>query len=434
MPTSRPYHLTWLCNEIINLHPQSILDIGIGFGSKGMLFREYTDVWNGNMFERKVRIDGVEIFPEYITDLQKGIYDNIYIGDILQLIDTLDCYDLIYMGDVLEHISRDDGFKLIEKLKKKSRDLIIVTPLVVGHQGTVYGNSSEAHISQWSTLDFDGFTVLEINNSLVLHWEKPEVYYCEGMKFYGERMITMYGLKPYSGIKEKSLLFMGLYFQEDYDVFKEHEGKKTVFWNGSDVSRLLEKRSWQEILKEHPATHVCHNKQLQKELKSVGIEAIIRPLFFADTSDYPVKFKAGKKLEVYVNAHPGREAEYGVPEVWQVARRLPDVKFFVYGVEGVDTDNLKYMGWIEEDEADRLMSQHHVCLRLNRHDGLSQLIIKAGLWGQYVVTVQNIENTIKVEDVLDLVEKLKALQGTTEAQISLRSKLLGMNLNDLSWL
>jgi hypothetical protein len=44
------------------------------------------------------------------------------------------------------------------------------------------------------------------------------------------------------------------------------------------------------------------------------------------------------------------------------------------------------------------------------------------------------ENTIKVEDMLDLVEKLKALQGTTEPQISLRSKLLGMNLNDLSWL
>lgn len=434
MPTSRPYHLTWLCSKVIELKPQRILDIGIGFGSKGMLFREYTDVWNGNMFDKKAVIDGVEIFPEYITDLQRAIYDNIYIGDILKIVDELEYYDLIYMGDVLEHISRDDGFKLIEKLKKKSRDLIIVTPLHVGHQGAVYGNENESHVSQWSTLDFDGFNVVEINNSLVIHWEKPEVYYCEGMKFYGERMMTLYGLKPFTGQEGKKVLFMGLYFEKDYETLKNYVGEKVVFWNGSDVSRLLDKREWQEVLKDVSARHFCHNEQLRKELETVGIKAEVKPLFFADVNDYPISFKPKRELEVYVNAHPGREAEYGVPEVWQVARRLPDVKFFVYGVEGVDTDNLKYMGWVEEDEADRLMSQHHVCLRLNRHDGLSQLIIKAGLWGQYVVTVQNIESTIKVEDVLDLVEKLKALQGTTEAQISLRSKLLGMNLNDLSWL
>jgi hypothetical protein len=434
MPTSRPYHLTWLCNEIINLHPQSILDIGIGFGSKGMLFREYTDVWNGNMFERKVRIDGVEIFPEYITDLQKGIYDNIYIGDILQLIDTLDCYDLIYMGDVLEHISRDDGFKLIEKLKKKSRDLIIVTPLVVGHQGAVYGNSSEAHISQWSTLDFDGFTVLEINNSLVLHWEKPEVYYCEGMKFYGEKMVTLFGLKPYSGVPEKTVVFMGLYFDADYEIFKNHEGKKYVFWNGSDVSRLLQNKEWIDILQEHPATHICHNEQLQRELSSVGINAKIEPIFFADVNDYPVSYEYKDHLEVYMNAHPNREEEYGVNKLPQVAKKLKDVKFFVYGVEGEDTSNVHYMGWIDEKEADSKMSKHHVCLRLNEHDGFSQLVIKAGLWGHYVLTVQDIENTTKVEGVEDLIEKIEALKGTTEPCLKLRKEILSMNLNAFSWL
>ena len=434
MPTSRPYHLTWLCNKVLELHPQSILDIGVGFGSKGMLFREYTDVWNGNMFERKVRIDGVEIFKKYITPLQEGIYDKIYIGNILELVDTLPDYDLIYMGDVLEHIEKEQGLVLIEKLKKKSRDLIVITPANVGHQGAVYGNEYESHISQWGYLDFENVTILEISNSLVFHWEKPEVYYCEGMKFYGERMMIRYGLKPFTNNPEKDVLFMGLYFEQDYEIYKSITGNKTVFWNGSDVSRLLDKRAWQEILEEYPATHVCHNEQLGKELESVGINALVQPLFFADINDYPISFKPKKTLEVYVNAHPGREDEYGIPWVHQASKRLPDVKFFVYGVEGVDTDNLKYMGWIEEEKADKLMSQHHVCLRLNRHDGLSQLVIKAGLWGHRVITIQNMENTIKVEDVLDLVEKLKALQGTTEPQISLRSKLLGMNLNDLSWL
>lgn len=434
MPTSRPYHLTWLCSKVIDLKPQSILDIGIGFGSKGVLFREYTDVWNGDMFSHKVKIDGVEIYDKYITEFQKSIYDNIFIGDITEIVDALGYYDMIYMGDVLEHLSREKGFELIEKLKKKARDLIIVTPLKVGHQGAVYGNENESHISQWSALDFDDFTVLEINNSLVLHWERPEVYYCEGIKFYGEKMVTLYGLKPYSGIPEKTVVFMGLYFDADYETFKNHEGKKYVFWNGSDVSRLLQNKEWIDILQEHPSVHVCHNEQLQKELSSVGIDARIEPIFFADINDYPISYEYKDHLEVYINAHPNREEEYGVNKLLQVAKALKDVKFFVYGVEGKDTDNVHYVGWIDEKEADSKMSKHHVCLRLNEHDGFSQLVIKAGLWGHYVLTVQDIKNTTKVVDVEDLIEKIEALKGTTEPCLKLRKAILAMNLNEFSWL
>lgn len=434
MPTSRPYHLTWLCNKIIELKPHSILDIGIGFGTKGMLFREYTDVWRGDMFEKKVRIDGVEIFDKYVSKLQREIYDHIYIGDILELIDTLPDYDLIYMGDVLEHITREEGFELIKKLRRKSRDLVIVTPAKVGHQGAVYGNENESHISQWNLIDFDGAGVIEISNSMVITWEKPEVCYCGGMRFYGERMMTLYGLKPFTNNPEKDVLFMGLYFEQDYEEYKSITGNKTVFWNGSDVSRLLGKKAWLEILKEYPAKHVCHNEQLRKELESVGITAEVRPLFFADINDYPIAFESRDTLEVYVNAHPGREAEYGVPEVYQVARRLPSMKFFVYGVEGVNTDNLTYMGRLDEQEADKVMAKHHVFIRLNKHDGLSQQIIKAGLWGQYVLTTQELQYTTKVVDVLDIVEKLRGLEGHTEPQVALREGLLDMNLNNLDWL
>ena len=434
MPTSRPYHLTWLCNKVIELNPQSVLDIGIGFGSKGMLFREYTDVWRGSMFDKKVRIDGVEIFDKYIGKLQREIYDHIYIGSILELIDTLPDYDLIYMGDVLEHLTRDQGFELIKKLKRKCRDLIIVTPAKVSHQGSVYDNVNETHLSQWYPIDFEGCSVIEINNSMVISWEKPEVYYCEGMKFYGERMMTLYGLKPFSNNPEKDVLFMGLYFEQDYEVYKSITGNKIVFWNGSDVSRLLDKSAYQEILKEYPAKHVCHNEQLQQELLSVGINALVQPLFFADINDYPVSFKSKEQLEVYVNAHPSREDEYGIPWAYQAALRLPEVMFYAYGVEGVNTDNFKYMGMRPEKEVDKLMSEHQVFLRLNRHDGFSQQVIKAGLWGQPIITRQDIPHTIKVDDMLDLVEKIDALKGLVQPQTELREWLLGQNLNSLDWL
>ena len=96
--------------------------------------------------------------------------------------------------------------------------------------------------------------------------------------------------------------------------------------------------------------------------------------------------------------------------------------------------NVKYMGLLDEKEADERMKQHHICLRLNWHDGLSQLVIKAGLWGHYVITFQDIENTIKVVDSLDIVEKIRALEGTTEPRLDLRERLLSGNLNKFSWL
>lgn len=434
MPTSRPYHLTWLCNAIIELQPKRILDVGIGFGSKGMLFREYTDVWNGRMFDQQTVIDGVEIFPQYITDLQRKIYNNIYEGDVRELIHTLDFYDLIYMGDVLEHLNREDGARLIANLKQRCTHLIIVTPVQVSPQGGVYGNESETHISQWAPMDFQGFDIITINNSLVAHWRRPEVYYCEGMKFYGERMENVFGFRKYSGNVGEELLFMGLYFQEDYDVYSKHIGKKTVFWNGSDVSRLLQHPEWVEILQLHPSTHVCHNEQLREELASVGIAAIVEPIFFARPKDYPKNFKENENLEVYINAHPGREEEYGVDHLLKAAERLPDARFFVYGVDGPDTENVQFLGRLEEADADSRMVNHNVLLRLNEHDGLSQLVIKAGLWGQQVITTQDIKGTIHIDSPDQIVKELKKLQQHIELNTEIRKTLQEINLNRFSWL
>lgn len=434
MPTSRPYHLTWLCEKVLELKPKSILDIGVGFGSKGMLFREYTDVWNGNMFDWKARIDGVEIFDNYIGMLQKGIYDNIYIGDITEIVDTVGSYDLIYMGDVIEHLTREIGEVLIKKLKRKCKNLIIVTPSIVSAQGSVYDNENETHLSQWVDSDFSGFEVLTIGNSLVAHYRKPELYFCEGMKFYGERALKLFGLNPYTGKSNGTVVFLGLYFDHDYEEFKKHIGKRIVFWNGSDVRRLLDKSLYREIINNYPAKHFCHNELLRSELETVGVDVTVQPLFFADVNNYKLSYHQNKELEVYINAHPGREDEYGVPVVFQIAKRTPDIKFFVYGVNGVNTENITYMGQLEEGDADERMSKHNVCLRLNRHDGLSQLVVKASLWGHHVISRLDIPNTIVASDVLDIVQKLEFLKKNNKPCVELREWMLSKDLNSQEWL
>jgi 2-polyprenyl-3-methyl-5-hydroxy-6-metoxy-1,4-benzoquinol methylase len=167
MPTSNPCHITWLCEQILKYRPKSILDIGVGFGSKGVLFREYSDIWDRNLKEWKTIIDGVEIFPEYLNEIHRKVYNNIYIGNILEIIDTLGEYDLIYMGDVIEHIEKPEALDLLEKLKARGKVVIIVTPQDIGNQGTVFGNTHEAHISQWNESDFQGAEVQLINKMII---------------------------------------------------------------------------------------------------------------------------------------------------------------------------------------------------------------------------------------------------------------------------
>jgi hypothetical protein len=401
MPVSRPFVLSWLAEQVIELKPKSILDVGIGFGLNGLLFRQYTDAWNGDYKNWKTKIDGVEISGDYILPHHYEIYDNVMIGDALTV--DITNYDLIYAGDIFEHLKKEDGLKLLEKLRSKSRILIIVTPLKMLPQGTLYGNEYETHICQWRKEDFVGAETFVIGNALVIKYSNfQEVYYCEGMKFYGERAEKLWGYKKYSGNEYAPLLFIGLYFDEDYELFKNHKGVIDVFWNGSDVQRLLVNPLWIKILQEKPAVHTCHNKLLQSELRSVGIEAKINPIFFGDPKKYSKCYKPSLHPRVYMNAHPGREEEYGVPKVLLVSEKLLDYEFHVYGVSGKNMSNVFYHGWVDEEIMDREIKDMQCCVRLNKHDGESQIVMKAKLMGQ--PTIITTDEDILFKELLKLKE------------------------------
>jgi peptidylprolyl isomerase len=174
MPCSRPSALAPMCNRIIEKNPRSVLDIGIGFGKFGFLAREYTDVRLGRYFNRETRIDGIEIFESYITQLQREIYNNIYVGNAIDILPTLGNYDMIICSDMLEHLSEKDGVFLLNTVKEKSKFAMIVTPMRVLQQEALYNNEHERHISVWpretlskwgSVLQFDNTFLLEIASS-----------------------------------------------------------------------------------------------------------------------------------------------------------------------------------------------------------------------------------------------------------------------------
>jgi hypothetical protein len=128
MPSSRPAIIPSVIHWVLQLNPQSILDVGVGFGKWGHLFREYTDIVQAARdtarYHRpnwKVRVDGIEGHAAYLTEMHQYLYNNVYTGDAARILPTLPAYDLIFFGDIIEHFTKPDGLEGRHPLHAKIR-------------------------------------------------------------------------------------------------------------------------------------------------------------------------------------------------------------------------------------------------------------------------------------------------------------------------
>ena len=130
----------------------SLLDVGIGFGKWGVLVREYYDfskASNPNDLLKqnwRIRVDGIEVFPDFISDLHRYIYNEIYVGPAQEIINTLGKYDFILMVAVLAHFPRDIGLSLVEKLYNHANEAVVLTiPTKRWPQDDIFENPYEVH-------------------------------------------------------------------------------------------------------------------------------------------------------------------------------------------------------------------------------------------------------------------------------------------------
>ncbi|MEX2216427.1 MAG: hypothetical protein WD768_20110 [Phycisphaeraceae bacterium] len=181
MPSGPISPMPYVLFAAFQYRPASLLELGIGFGKWGHVFREYLEITQSfDDYERykkenwTIRIDGIEGFEPYITDAHRYIYTNIYIGDFCKLIKTADTYDVIFMGDVLEHVPKEKAYELLDDcLAKSNKAVILTTPMGFCEQGDACGNEFERHQSGWVPKDFDRFEhkvvkLLEGNYLLVI--------------------------------------------------------------------------------------------------------------------------------------------------------------------------------------------------------------------------------------------------------------------------
>ncbi len=150
MPTSHFYQLNQILELIVMSRPESILDVGIGYGKYGYLCREYLELLDGRqkLDDWQRRIDGIEIFERYITPLQRQIYNHIYLGDALDILPGLsEKYDLVLLIDVIEHFEYAQGDRLLHLCLQQGKNVIVSTPKFDFPQSASFGNPFEKHKS-----------------------------------------------------------------------------------------------------------------------------------------------------------------------------------------------------------------------------------------------------------------------------------------------
>lgn len=159
MPSSPPFHITAMLEHVLKVQPTSVIDIGVGFGKWGVLCRDTLDILEERYTKEdwKVRIDGIEAFPEYANPMYEYIYNNIYYGDALEVVDKIGEYDLAILGDVIEHFTKDVGQNLLNKLSKKCKFILISSPTKFFEQH-LFNNPFEEHKSLWGLDDFKDYT------------------------------------------------------------------------------------------------------------------------------------------------------------------------------------------------------------------------------------------------------------------------------------
>lgn len=148
MPSSDYNMIPKVLDVVTSIRPKSILDIGVGNGRYGFLFRECLD-WNYARFRRdlwETEIDGIEVNGTYVNAIHHWAYDAIIRSDWLEW-ESDKRYELAFMGDVLEHFQEGKWQQALLKARKQSCMTLVVSPNWKGSvaQGVWHGQESEVH-------------------------------------------------------------------------------------------------------------------------------------------------------------------------------------------------------------------------------------------------------------------------------------------------
>lgn len=216
-------------------------------------------------------------------------------------------------------------------------------------------------------------------------------------------------LKRYHGVEyvwwrdwRKPVVFFGFYNPIDWLKFCLHRGGKTIHWCGSDILQTGYLFRW---LKKVRCQHICETAVEEGILKLMLQQDIeLRPTFLSDPSEFPVSFTPSKKPHVWMHVHKNAERESRLDVIKRIAAQVPDITFHIYGRVSAPKQerNIIYHGFVEEEQFNNEIKNYQCGISLREFDGMSEVIMKSVLMGQYPISRVRIPyiDTFNSEDEL----------------------------------
>lgn len=218
----------------------------------------------------------------------------------------------------------------------------------------------------------------------------------------------------------KPTVFFGLYSFSDFIILWKHQGRRAILWAGSDITRFIKGYWLDKIGKIHLdhkilATWISQNcenwvenKLEYQELLSVGIKSKISPSFLGDISKFSVSWKPGNKVYTSVS---GDDFElYDWHRIPELALQHPKIEFHLYGNKiswGCDLKNVIVHGRVSKKQMNKEIRHMQGALRLNRHDGFSEILAKSILMGQWPISLINYPYMLKLDKLDDVMKHQK---------------------------
>lgn len=164
---SHPRNTEAICQALLDVDPQCLLDVGTGLGKYALLARECaisTAAEPGNLTpDDLLIIDGWEIAPYFNPERfpwLDSLYNRFFTGNVLNLSSSaLDEYDMAILIDVVEHWPIEVGVAFVNRLLDLGIAVLISTPRdPVMYEPEFYGVECPKHQSRWTLDEFYSIT------------------------------------------------------------------------------------------------------------------------------------------------------------------------------------------------------------------------------------------------------------------------------------
>jgi hypothetical protein len=197
-----------------------------------------------------------------------------------------------------------------------------------------------------------------------------------------------YGLKGYVD-SARPCFFLGMYRQEDFDIYQRHAGERYIVFTGSDALDLPEQ--WIKEIRKADRI-IAKSEFVQNTLKKKRIRSEVIGLS-ATVASHWKPCQNGDKLFWYYGL--GAEDFYGAKLIEMIERKIsiPIIKA-----------NYKTFN---REQLHQAYSECFLNLRLTPHDGCPNTNLQMGLMGRKSIYNGSLPYSIKWRNVKDIIETIQ---------------------------